>query len=76
MIDYFLVWFVIIGYVKKLAKMANQKRPVIASHIGKLGTAAYTSAFVYAIEKGIDFNVLKLTLIGVVVVAMAEKLNR
>lgn len=76
MFDFCLVWYLFVRYLKNVVRYMNRKRNNIAVHIGKLGTAAYTAAFVYAIEKGIDFNFLKLTVIGIVVVAMAEKVKR
>jgi hypothetical protein len=76
MFDFDLIYYLFIKYLKAVVHFAHKRKKEVAVQLKLLGTASYTAAFVYAIEKGLDFNVLKLTVIGVLVVALAEKLNR
>lgn len=72
MFDYYLLYY----FIKKWVHYLYTKRMSSYVHLERLGTAAYTAAFVYAIQNGIDFNVFKLTLIGIIVIAVAERMKR
>lgn len=74
--DYIFLYYLLIRYLKKAVKLFVAKRSAVANQLNVLGTAAYTSSFVYVIEKGFDFNFLRLALVGVAVTALASKLNR
>jgi hypothetical protein len=76
MFDFIYIYYLFIKWLKVAVLFAKSKKSFVAVQLNLLGTAAYTAAFVYAIEKGLDFNVLKLAIIGVAIVTLAHKLNR
>jgi len=76
MFDIVLIYYLLVGWLKSLVVYAKNKRAIVSAVLSQLGTASYTAAFVYAIEKGLDFNVLKLFAIGIIVIVIAQKLNR
>ncbi|AUI88848.1 hypothetical protein BS333_20970 (plasmid) [Vibrio azureus] len=76
MFDFYIIYDLFVKYLKVVVHFANKRKKEVAVQLKLLGTASYTAAFVYTIEKGLDFNVLKLTVIGLLVVALAEKLNQ
>lgn len=65
-----------IKWLKLSGRFAKTKRAIISAVIKQLGTAAYTAAFVYSIDRGLDLNVVKLFVIGIIVIVIAHKLNR
>ena len=76
MFDLYLIYRMAIRYILIGVRFVHSQKKNVATQLKLLGTAAYTSAFVYAVEKGVDLNAFKLTACGVLVVALAEKLNK
>lgn len=75
MFDYYLMYYLIVRIYKKAAERVKAHYSAIAFQFRHLGTAAYTSAFVYWIEKGFDLNVIKLALSGIVLVGISNHLS-
>lgn len=64
MYDFDYAYFWVIAWLKKGIQLFLSKRIFVADQLKILGTAAYTSAFVYVIEKGFDLNFGRLAIIG------------
>lgn len=75
MIDITLLYYIVVRRYKKAAVRVRAHYSAIAFQFRHLGTAAYTSAFVYWIEKGFDINVIKLAVSGIVLVGISNHLS-
>ena len=75
MVDVRLLYYIVVQRYKKVAVRVRAHYHAIAFQFRHLGTAAYTSAFVYWIEKGFDINVLKLAISGIVLVGISNHLS-
>ena len=75
MIDYSLLYHIVVRHYKKAAVRVRAHYSAIDFQFWHLGTTAYTSDFVYWIEKGCDINVIKLAVSGIVLVSISNHLS-
>lgn len=75
MFDWYFAYLMMIRGIRASWRYIRRNFEAISKQFTIIGTAAYTSAFIYWIEKGFDFNVLKLAISGIFLVGIAKKLK-